>query len=37
GCGYVPRKSAKRASRIEWEHIVPAWQIGHLRQCWQNG
>lgn len=36
-CGYVPRKNAKRAKRIEWEHIVPAWQIGHLRQCWQNG
>lgn len=37
GCGYVPRKNATRAKRIEWEHIVPAWQIGHLRQCWQNG
>lgn len=36
-CGYVPRKNAKRASRIEWEHIVPAWQIGHQRQCWQSG
>lgn len=31
-CGYVPRKNAKRAARIEWEHIVPAWQIGHQRQ-----
>ena len=36
-CGYVPRKNAKRAQRIEWEHIVSAWQIGHQRQCWQNG
>jgi len=36
-CGYVPRKNAKRAARIEWEHIVPAWQIGHQRQCWQRG
>ena len=36
-CGYVPRKNAKRAERIEWEHIVPAWQIGHQRQCWQQG
>lgn len=36
-CGYVPRKNANRAARIEWEHIVPAWQIGHQRQCWQNG
>jgi len=36
-CGYIPRKNANRAKRIEWEHIMPAWQIGHLRQCWQNG
>ncbi|WP_286788792.1 MULTISPECIES: endonuclease I family protein [unclassified Pseudomonas] len=36
-CGYVPRKNATRASRIEWEHIVPAWVIGHQRQCWQKG
>lgn len=36
-CGYVPRKNASRAARIEWEHIVPAWVMGHQRQCWQNG
>ena len=36
-CGYVPRKNPNRAARIEWEHIVSAWQIGHQRQCWQNG
>lgn len=36
-CGYLPRKSAKRAARIEIEHIVPAWVIGHQRQCWQEG
>jgi deoxyribonuclease-1 len=36
-CGYVPRKNANRASRIEWEHIVPAWVIGHQRLCWQKG
>lgn len=36
-CGYSPRKRAKRASRIEWEHIVPAWEFGHQRQCWQKG
>ncbi|MCX2834439.1 endonuclease [Microbulbifer thermotolerans] len=36
-CGFKPRKNANRASRIEWEHIVPAWVIGHQRQCWQNG
>lgn len=36
-CGYTPRKNANRAARIEWEHIVPAWVIGHQRQCWQSG
>ncbi|WP_447592479.1 endonuclease [Aquipseudomonas campi] len=36
-CGYVPRKNPQRASRIEWEHIVPAWVIGHQRRCWQQG
>ncbi|MBP2168186.1 deoxyribonuclease-1 [Erwinia toletana] len=36
-CGYQVRKSANRAERIEWEHVVPAWQFGHQRQCWQNG
>lgn len=36
-CGYQPRKNANRASRIEWEHVVPAWVLGHQRQCWQNG
>ena len=36
-CGYVPRKQPKRAERVEWEHIVPAWVIGHQRQCWQQG
>lgn len=36
-CGYNPRKNRKRASRIEWEHVVPAWQLGHQLQCWQNG
>ena len=36
-CGYKPRKNPRRASRIEWEHIVPAWWLGHQRQCWQKG
>ncbi|MGV6473245.1 endonuclease I family protein [Azotobacter vinelandii] len=36
-CGYRPRKDANRAGRVEWEHIVPAWVIGHQRQCWQDG
>lgn len=37
GCGYRPRKSFERASRIEWEHVVPAWVLGQQRQCWQDG
>ncbi len=36
-CGYQVRKQQTRANRIEWEHVVPAWQFGHQRQCWQNG
>lgn len=36
-CGFKPRKNAKRAARIEWEHVVPAWAFGHQRQCWQQG
>ena len=34
-CGYVPRKQPARAAKLEWEHVVPAWAIGHQRQCWQ--
>ncbi|MDH5518035.1 MAG: endonuclease [Gammaproteobacteria bacterium] len=36
-CGYTPRKNANRAARIEWEHVVPAWWLGHQRQCWKQG
>jgi deoxyribonuclease-1 len=36
-CGYVARKNENRAKRLEWEHVVPAWALGHQRQCWQNG
>lgn len=36
-CGYKVRKNENRASRIEWEHVVPARQFGHQRQCWQDG
>lgn len=36
-CTYTPRKNANRGKRIEWEHVVPAWQFGHQLQCWQNG
>ncbi|MCL2907461.1 endonuclease [Shewanella fodinae] len=36
-CGFQPRKQPARAARIEWEHIVPAWEFGHQLQCWQQG
>jgi deoxyribonuclease-1 len=43
-CGYKPRNKYtkkgninKRVIRIEWEHIVPAWEFGHQLQCWQKG
>lgn len=36
-CGYQVRKQLKRASRTEWEHVMPAWQFGHQLQCWQTG
>lgn len=36
-CGYSARKNAKRGQRIEWEHVVSAWEFGHQRQCWQQG
>lgn len=35
-CGYSARKNEKRGNKIEWEHIVPAWALGHALQCWQN-
>ncbi|MGB0468133.1 MAG: endonuclease [Pontibacterium sp.] len=37
GCGYDARKNEKRARRIEWEHVMPAWAFGHQLQCWQEG
>jgi deoxyribonuclease I len=36
-CGYSARKQPKRGERVEWEHVVPAWEFGHQLQCWQNG
>lgn len=36
-CGYEVRAQPVRAARTEIEHIVPAWTLGHQRQCWQNG
>ena len=36
-CGYEVRKDEKRATRIEWEHVVPAWELGHNLECWEEG
>ncbi|MEH6347762.1 MAG: endonuclease [Bermanella sp.] len=35
-CDYTPRKQAKRASRIEWEHVMPAHHFGQHMQCWRD-
>ncbi|MCV6637822.1 endonuclease [Candidatus Albibeggiatoa sp. nov. NOAA] len=35
-CGVTPRKNAKRASRIEAEHVFPAYQFGNFRKCWRE-
>ncbi|WP_298442595.1 endonuclease [uncultured Ferrimonas sp.] len=42
-CGYqsrVEKKKGKyyqRAHRIEWEHVMPAYDFGRQLQCWQQG
>ncbi|MEK2647486.1 endonuclease [Bdellovibrio sp. BCCA] len=36
-CGYKTQKNAKRASRLEWEHIVPISAIGQSFSEWRNG
>ena len=36
-CGFHPRKDKKRASRIEWEHILPASHFGIKFNAWVNG
>jgi deoxyribonuclease-1 len=35
--GYVPKKTWKRAHRMEWEHIVPAHAFGGSLPEWQFG
>lgn len=36
-CGYVVHTSAKRASRLEWEHVVPAETFGQSFVEWREG
>jgi deoxyribonuclease I len=35
-CGYEIRGNEERATRIEAEHVVPAYWIGHTRPCWRE-
>ena len=36
-CGYIPKKDKNRASRIEWEHVVPAHSFGQSFSEWRDG
>jgi deoxyribonuclease I len=36
-CGYKIHKDAKRAARLEWEHIVPAEAFGQSFKEWREG
>jgi deoxyribonuclease-1 len=36
-CGYQPRKDARRARRLEWEHVVPAHAFGQAFTEWREG
>ncbi|MDH5300186.1 MAG: endonuclease [Gammaproteobacteria bacterium] len=35
-CGYKAAKDPRRGQHVEWEHVVPAYDFGHTRQCWKN-
>lgn len=35
-CGVKPRSNAKRAKRIEAEHVFPAYHFGQHRACWRE-
>lgn len=36
-CGYQVRAQLARATRTEWEHVLPASVFGQPRQCWRHG
>lgn len=36
-CDYITRKDNARATRLEWEHVVPASLYGQVRPCWAKG
>ena len=35
-CGYEVRSNRERASRIEAEHVFPAYHFGQHRPCWRD-
>lgn len=35
--GYSTTKYVKRSKRIEWEHIMPAYDFGRYLRCWGDG
>ena len=37
GCAYTPKRANVRASRVEWEHIVPAEAFGRSFVEWREG
>ena len=36
-CGYKVQNDAKRAARLEWEHVVPAEAFGNSFKEWREG
>jgi deoxyribonuclease-1 len=36
-CGYEPKRDAKRATHLEWEHVVPAEAFGQAFPEWREG
>lgn len=35
-CGLEAYAELKRVHRMEWEHMMPAYQFGHTLLCWQE-
>jgi deoxyribonuclease I len=36
-CGYQPKRNAKRAKSLWWEHVVPAEAFGQSFREWREG
>jgi deoxyribonuclease I len=35
-CGYTARRPGTRSRRVEWEHVVSAYELGAHRACWRG-